>query len=292
MSRVKKAWRASHIAHRKTFNSTRLIGVEWEYNSCSREALLSWRRKWRGSDHYDGSCGREAVSAPLAGDHIARCLKDLGRALKKGKAKINELCSIHVHVDGSDLSWADMYRLLWVYSRVEDTLFLVGGNKRRNSSYCAPCGKRFRTALVPLFEKHLEKQTKEDVKEQVLYAVYGDFEYDYPDMSSKNYYRHHAIRHDEGRYKALNICPWLYARKKHTKDMTVEFRLHEYTKDAVRVIKWTQLLVQMVDWVKKHTDRQAKQLPESGLLALCAMAPKSRKWLLKQANQWNKVFEL
>ena len=290
MSGIKKAWKATHPARRKIFNSTRLVGVEWEYNTCSKKVLKSWQKKWRGSDQYDGSCGWEAVTAPLSGDYVVQCLQDLGKALKKGAAKIDNRCSIHVHVDGSDLSWRDMYRLLWVYSRVEDALFYVGGSDRRNSDYCEPCGDRFRAVLVDRFDKeNAKKSNKTDVMEGVLDVVYWDR---HEDVDAKGYYRRYATRRDEGRYKAINICPWLNARKRHTTDMTVEFRLHEYTSNATRVIKWTQLLVQMVDWVKKHTDQRAKQLPENGLLALCVMAPKSRRWLLKQANRWNKVFEL
>jgi hypothetical protein len=307
-----RAWKASTQKNRKKFNSSRLVGVEWEYNHCgrttsyygygysygvrTRKPLTTWLRKWRGGIHTDGSCGYEVVTPPLAGDYIAPCLKELGKAFVESRAQINSLCSIHVHVSAKDFTWNDMYRLLWVYSRVEEVLFRLAGLKRKRSPYCRPCGAAFQKALACRF---IAKNAKVDIREQVLKTVYLESgrttltnDYGNP-MTGRQYYRR-AGRRNQGRYKAINICPWLSARKTaHKKGMTVEFRLHENTNDAERVIQWTKLCVQLVDWVRKADDIKAKRLPENALLALSIMCPKSRKWLLTQANQWKKkVFEL
>src|SRR5262249_31135663 len=57
------------------FTCHRLVGVEWEFNDSAGD-LRSWASKWRGGIHTDGSCGYEAVTPPLGGDHIASCLSD------------------------------------------------------------------------------------------------------------------------------------------------------------------------------------------------------------------------
>lgn len=300
MSKTAKPWRASSLDERTEFDSSRLVGVEWEYNWVARQTskygyehgvssnreLKAWCKKWRGDIHEDGSCGYEAVTAPLAGNHIAPCLQELGQVFNNETVSIDRQCSIHVHVDAADFSWNDMYRLLWVYSQVEWALFSLAGPKRKSSSYCRPCGKKYREVLARRF---VMKNGAANIRDQVLNTVYSG-RYHHRRilrLTGIEWYRR-ADRRDEARYKALNICPWLYATKKRIKTLkTFEFRLHQKTKDAERVIGWTKLLAELVDWVHQAEDKDVHQLPSNGLLALFAMCPQSRAWLLQQANKWD-----
>lgn len=300
MSRTAKPWKASSSDERTEFDSSRLVGVEWEYNWCgqrtgeygyltgirSNQALTAWCDKWRGRIHEDGSCGYEAVTAPLSGDYIAPCLQELGQVFSPDQVSINHHCSIHVHVDASDFSWNDTYRLLWVYGQVEEVLFQLAGKKRKSSSYCRPCGKGYRKVLASRF---VMKNTKVNVQNQVLNAVYSGRYHSRHNhrLTGQEWYRQ-AQRKDEARYKALNICPWLYAKRKQINtNKTIEFRLHQETKDAERVIGWTKMLAQLIEWVRVSEDKDVYQLPSNGLLALFVMCPQSRSWLLQQANKWN-----
>src|ERR1700690_1287514 len=82
------------------FDCARLVGVELEYNDVAdADALMKWEWQWRAGDHQDGSCGREVVTAPIAGNHLVNCLTSLGVALDEAGAKADESCGIHVHVD-------------------------------------------------------------------------------------------------------------------------------------------------------------------------------------------------
>jgi hypothetical protein len=129
---------------RLTFNSVRLAGVEWEYNYVdSNKSLENWKQRWGGTIHYDASCGEEAVTSPMAGDYIAKVITELGAAFKTGCAKIDDKCSVHVHVDAHDYSWHDMFKLLKVYSKVEPLLYLLAGQQRLANRYCVPIGKDF-----------------------------------------------------------------------------------------------------------------------------------------------------
>lgn len=308
-----KHWKASQPKDRKTFKSSRLIGVEWEYNDIKRDApydsgeereLSPWIKKWKGSIHEDGSCGYEAVTPPLAGDHIARCLKNLGNVLSK-HANINSTCSVHCHVNGSDLTWEDLYRLMWVYAQVEDVLFQLAGVRRKTSSYCKPCGKKYYEALNHRFSSPTPTHYQTIpgfTQEKVLSTVYWEAlqwarirrssktSTSFSPMTGLNYWKLKASRRGEGRYVALNLFPWLYAKKVSTfshksSPATLEFRLHQHTKDTKRVINWSKLLVRLVDWCKQATDQQARELPSNGLKALLQIAPGSSRWIKKQLGK-------
>lgn len=159
-SKVKVAAFKDDMAHRKLFDCTRTVGVEWEFNSSSNDTGLNlWREKWKGQLATDGSCGREAVTPPLAGDHVVNCLTDLGQAFITGKAEIDGRCGIHVHVDASDLMWRDMFRLLRTYAHVEPILYILGGEHRTQNRYCIPCGETYLAAMnKPLPSMEATKQ--------------------------------------------------------------------------------------------------------------------------------------
>lgn len=276
-------WRAESPRQRKTFNCSRLVGVEWEYNSCEWDDVRAWSRKWRGGIHEDGSCGQEAVTAPLSGDFISLCLTDLGNAFRNGGAEADDRCGIHVHVDAGDLKWADMYRFLWVYSHVEPVLFLLAGQQRINNHYCRPCGIDYRYALGnSLLEK--SKDRKGRVLEVAFSADSSRVQYGY---TGRNYQRRAPGKKDGGRYRALNLCPWLAGRKEKCPDTTVEFRLHRNSLDPKRVIGWAQLCARLVDWSAKATDKEAQELPKSALRALCqVIAPDCAPWILNRVKGW------
>jgi hypothetical protein len=274
---------------RKLFDSTRLAGVEWEYNSLNDtsrnpihdhdyfRSLREWSAKWRGGNHYDGSCGHEVVTAPLAGDYIAECLKDLKQAFTAGGAKANRECSVHVHVDAADYDWSDMQRLLTVYGKLEPLLYVLAGHKRVGNRYCSPCGIAYNKAMAEA--KDNDKTTA------ILREAFNAHKWTKLDVE-----RHHkAIRKkDGGRYRGLNIIPWIVGRRDMRKDCTVEFRLHENTLNEDRVINWVHLLVTLVDWCRTATDKDIQALPQSTTKALTIICPNSKAWILQRIRSWKR----
>ncbi len=263
--------------------------------------LSNWRQKWRGGVHHDGSCGYEAVTAPIAGDHIENCLKDLAQTFKETHAEANDQCGIHVHVDARDLKWADMYRLLWVYGKVEPLLYLLAGQHRAKldrdrTSYCKPVGKEF-----------LESLSEVDRKGAVLSVALGKGQSD--EKAREHLRRNRLHKKDGGRYRGLNIIPWLVGRAykekvvvkdrktgkietlfKPKSDSTVEFRMHRNTLLGERVVGWAQLCAKLVDWCANATDKEAQNLPKSALRALCeVIAPECAPWILHRVKEWRKA---
>lgn len=255
---------------RKLFACDRLVGIEYEYNKCGPEAR-EWCDRWGASIHTDGSCGFEAVSPPIAGDHLVRCVRDLGAVMRA--ATIDDRCSVHVHVDASDLRWADMMRVLRVYSLVEPMLYLIGGQQRIAQSYCKPSGERYAQAL-----------DSDDPKTAILAVAYGEG-YTLDSATAKNRHKH-ADKKSSGRYKGINIIPWLVGRRNRRPDTTIEFRIHRETQNADRVLGWCKLLATIVEWCAKATDSEVATLPKSGLRALATIAPDSLPFILERVKTW------
>ena len=268
---------------KRFFNNTRLVGVEWEFNQANKSysPINKWCREWGGSSIEDGSCGEEIVTPPVAGDHIINCLTDLGKALKKSDARSSDDCGLHVHVDARDFAWVDMYRLLAVYAYVEPIMYILAGQDRSSNDYCFPCGKKYKEALA----------SNDDIKGAVIGVSFEENDYYRSSSSPRDRQRAMPGKKAKGRYKGLNICPWLAGRKLKAPDTTVEFRMHQYVnKDHNEVIEWAKLCAQLVDWVAKASDREAMALPKSALRALCeVIAPLSKEYIINKIRAWRKM---
>jgi|SRR6185436_1988651 len=208
-----KSFPAFKKKERRLFDCQRLAGVEWEYNRLSTQRYFDhWVKKWLADRHQDDSCGYEAVTAPIAGDYMVKCIEALGKVFEKSKASIDNRCSIHVHADAKDLQWSDMFRLLKVYSIVEPVLYMLAGQERLDNRYCVPCGKDYAAALERI-----------DRKDAVMAVAFTPITRDgrksevnlIPDNGRNSQRAKPGKRADNHAYcrrKGLNILPWLAGR--------------------------------------------------------------------------------
>jgi hypothetical protein len=281
-------WVVKSPKQKKKFSCSRLAGVEWEYNAVRNHDLLDkWLKTWRSKIHSDGSCGYEVVTCPLAGDYIAEALTALGDTFKKAEATCNNTCGIHVHVDARDYSWSDMYRLLKVYAHVEPAMYLLGGQQRLANDYCAPVGPDYLDAL-----------TQTDIKGCILAKALAVQSPDPANVNSRMdthmrarfRQRENPSKKDGGRYRGLNILPWLAGRRTKAADTTIEFRIHRNSLDAKRVVGWTQLCVRLVEWTANATQKDVDNLPTSAIRALSeVIAPELAPWILHRLKEWKAV---
>lgn len=196
---------------RKLFDCERFCGVEWEYNrlKTTNKYMNQWMKKWYGTIHDDASCGWEMISAPMAGDNIVHCLSSLGTFFTKSGAMADNRCSIHVHADAKDLQWADMFRLLGLYAKIEPVLYMVAGQDRLENRYCLPCGKDYAAALNRI-----------DRKDAVMAVAFnaangGRNGLNIPSfgrISQRERPGRRADVHRHARRRGLNILPWLAGR--------------------------------------------------------------------------------
>lgn len=301
-----KPWRANESRNRKRNPSKRLIGFEFEFNSADDYSkLASWCREWRAGWHDDGSCGEEIVSAPLAGDHVYNCLESLGSAMKAAEAETDYRCSMHVHVDASDYSWHDVYRLIRLYAYLEPFLYLLGGQERIDNTYSRPCGAIYMGAI------HDPVDPKAAVMQVALGhdATYADPRYN--QTGARAYKARRPGKKSGMRYYGLNLLPWLTGRWGGKKgkfgaanlpsdrkpDCTVEFRIHQYVRvgsgrytrpHATDAANWCALLAAILDWCANASESDMRRLPRSPLRMLGMIAPHLKGWIAKRVNTWRR----
>lgn len=261
--------------------AARLVGLEVEHNRRVGETD-EWLTDWPGAQIItDGSCGYEAVTPPIAGENIRECITQLTDALVKGKAGCDARCGLHIHVDARDMRWADMFRFLAVYCRLESLLFLIGGqNRYAGTSYCRPVAKLYTQALQ-----------SNDPKGGILSAAClsdGDGPLRNPADGRKTMAEQGASKKGGGRYKAINIMPWIAGRIYGRPDTTVEFRLHRGSHNRERLIHWAYICQDIVDWCCKATNADVEALPKSAARALAVISPRTKGWVLRRLLGWRK----
>jgi len=261
------------LASRGWKRSNRMVGIEVEYNqTCD---LSTWIKRWNGAVHTDGSCGWEAVTTPIAGDRILPCMVQLTDSLKAAHVHADGRCSVHVHVDASDVTWACMRRLLHVYALVEPLLYAIGGQHRSQSRYAAPCGKAYREAAKC-----------GDFKEAVLWVAMAGASLGH---RGRDMARQRPGKKDGGRYRGLNIMPWAAGRRTMAPDTTIEFRIHRNCLDGKRIAGWASLLASLVDFAVHSSDSEVDKLPKSALRTLILACPEDKAWILSRVKSWRKA---
>lgn len=150
----------------KTFlikwNKTRRFGVEFEFNNfvensvdrtqravkevIDRTGQFSEIRPWEHTiDNFDlwvvktdSSCGIEVVTPPISGPNALKNIGQVIDGLAEIKARYNERCGLHVHVDLSDFEFNQMCILLMYWIKIETVIMNAHPAHRRNNQYCRP----------------------------------------------------------------------------------------------------------------------------------------------------------
>lgn len=146
----------------------RYVSVEIEVGGLTKHEAI-WRvdeavTKWKCATVHDGSlpnCGFEINTAPAKGKFFVDQVTEICKALRVAGAWVNIHCGLHVHVDSRDLSAHQVLRLIEVYAKIEDGLFLtVPDSRRRNNqfsrtgkNYCEKCGQKLLTAIKGFLAK-------------------------------------------------------------------------------------------------------------------------------------------
>lgn len=287
--------------------SQRKAGAEVEYTRANKsKPFAEFRKKLRIKNKYDGSCGWEAVTPPLAGKRLESTLSRLAKAMNTYGASQNSSCGTHVHVDVSDYDFAAARRLCVLYVKIEPLLYLIAGQHRANNGYCRPNGQILAEAVA---------EFPEDPEAAVLAGVYyeylvqakgsnpwgdkwyhpknGDLEYGVTNVPHMVKYEAQApSKKHSCRYVGMNLCPMFSARAHGRKDCTVEFRMHRETKDPERLVGWTKLLVQIVSYARKCTDNDIKSILDMKSAAKILsdiVAPDSAGFISKRIKDYRRA---
>lgn len=280
-------------------DNPRLTGVELEFNGApaGETAITAWAKAWRAKVVGDGSCairgksgmtGREAITAPMPAKVQAECLKAFYEAFRADGAKANHQCGLHVHVDARDLGWWDIRRLMMLWAKIEPVMYVIGGQHRAANQYCLQSVATINAALAQEDWKGAIIGIVADPNSMTRYVPGGDNRA-VSDSWRKLVKEEALCKKSNGRYRAINLAPWVVGRRNNANDCTVEFRLHRNSTDPARIANWTSLLADLVTWVARSTDADVERLPRSALRSLLSVAPQHAKFIMGRIRSWRKA---
>lgn len=213
----------------------RTLGVEVEASSLGDwesppTKILSY------TEEHDGSVKpsqKEFVLSPAGGDRFQKGLTEFLRLLHAADVKMNSTCGYHVHVDGADLRYVDLRRIMALFKIYQNEVFhSLIANSRASNVYCAPV-KYSPGALLGLF-----KYTKNsEVKEWFHQELYGMSVEASADLNTRQYINQQLAARKAHKYEnvarrqALNFHSWMMRG-------TVEFRCKEGTMDQGDFLLW------------------------------------------------------
>jgi hypothetical protein len=287
----------------------RLIGVEIETNKLRSATGVAKAKKlrsaldvWKDDVVDDGSIGSgpgvfELVAKPSGGDLFLDHMKEVTEGLSTMTCYADSSCGLHVHIDASDITEADLLRVALLYAKVERALFSLCDTARRTGSYSRPCGatyamlanegvKAFRRKLTDhlYFSGKGFTSAKKLVNQYVCslksYGVkMGAEEFEALPAESRMSYilyavrKHRAIassskssKYHSSRYRALNLHSY-YLRR------TVEFRHHEGTTDYEVITNWAMICQELITCALRMTPEQIDALPRNSGKALLGIMP-------------------
>ena len=190
----------------KAWTATDAQGRKWTVESDSSVAT-------------DGGEQCEFVTPKCTYDDIPT-VQECVRALRKAKAKVNNSCGLHIHIDGANHTPRSLKNLVFTFRAKEDLIFkAVGTQRSRLERWCKPIDDKLVDSIKKL------KTTDNSSLRSTWYGTYDDWH----DESA----HYHASR-----YHALNLHS-LWFRG------TVEFRLFEATLHAGEIRAYITLCLAM-----------------------------------------------
>lgn len=212
-------------------------------------------KNWAASIVYDGSIfpgqgpsqqSFEICTSPANGEKYISQIIEICKGLKDADAFLNNNCGLHVHVDARDFTPDDVRRLVKIYSKIENVLFSMVPDSRKESKFCKPCGQKYEWGIWE--EKISNKEIETDrLIEKTVYGTNRKGEVE----NLKRNKRAGSSGSDTStsRYDALNIHSYYYRG-------TIECRLFNGTISARKIVNWGIMWALIMDYVKRNTDEQ------------------------------------
>jgi hypothetical protein len=117
------------------------VGIELEYEGVvasviNAEALGKY---WHTEiDHSLRTGGLEFISKPLKKSQLEDALITVKAELVKSGAHISKRCGVHVHLNVSDLTFNEVWKVLTLYTAAEPYVFKHFADGREDSHFCVP----------------------------------------------------------------------------------------------------------------------------------------------------------
>lgn len=200
--------------------------------------------KWSASCHSDGSIslggGIEVATSPARGSALEQQIVETCDALVECHAKVDRSCGLHVHVDARDLKPHQVLGAVRLYAKVEPALYEIVAPSRRTNTYAKPWEGHF--------DKHGVFNGKKSATERVAaleVAVYGS-------KAEADAQKASPSKHGS-RYHGLNLNALLLYG-------TIEFRLHQGTVNAKKILMWSAVCSAIVERATKLSEQEIQDL--------------------------------
>ncbi len=217
------------------------MGVELEisnFNPAFEGQLTEVLNKWKANCGGDGSIvtyGKypnafEIKTAPAKGNAFVEQMTEICAVLKKGDAKANESCGLHVHIDARGFTPNDVLKIAAVWPKIENKFWTKTYEDRKDGEYCESWGEMYRRGDGETFRAGSLLDMYEQIKSN---AVEGD------------------------RYMSLNFA----ALREFG---TIENRMHHGTVNARTIIAWAGLNDRFINFTRKMKVRDAIKFDKPG----------------------------
>ncbi len=125
-------------------NPDLIIGLELETEQCDRwnaDGYIGVADRCNFNTETDGSLrGRayEFISRPMRSDHALGAMAEFFRQTGFTEANYSDRCSVHVHVNCTDMTLEQVSNVALIYSVFEEILFEYVGHHRETNIFCIP----------------------------------------------------------------------------------------------------------------------------------------------------------
>lgn len=188
------------------------------------EELGAWSKQKDGSL---GESGMEFASPILQGDDGFCEIERFTHKLMLWHYLVDKRCGLHVHIDGRDLVYQDIKRLLKIALSFEAVIYAMLPESRYTGSFSVPLGR---------FPKSRFKFKVED-EEGLKRLWYG----------RRNAHVNTKSKFHHSRYFGVNIHSWFFRR-------SIEFRYHSGTLNPLKITNFIKICQALVDRAKKLND--------------------------------------
>ncbi|QDP63181.1 MAG: putative amidoligase enzyme [Prokaryotic dsDNA virus sp.] len=189
---------------------------------------------------YDGSIrGREYVTGVLKGNDGMEQLEGICDALNNTEHEVDRRCGVHVHIGGANFNRAFGAMALRLACQIQDDIFEMLPESRRNNSYC------------PKIDVRTYKNTNfKNANKKIAQFVFGRTNLD------KTYNKkYHLGRYPSTRYNWMNMVRCGSA----SNGETLEFRCHAGSLNFEKLQNWILVCMSIVRFIENNQSRIMKK---------------------------------
>lgn len=202
--------------------------------------------------HNDGSLnnGLEILMPPLWGTVLAEETKKMLDVLDQNNLTVWDTCGLHVHLDATELSEEDVFKIFKLYVLIEKFLYYMVQYSRWNNHYCKRMAEEAFTRDIAAYKENrldrfLYRSCRRDGESNFAHfkEIFGKKQVENKKLEEKKdkYVMAEMAREKEshrdgtGRYWSMNFHSYYYRQ-------TLESRLHHGTLDYEEIKGWINTL--------------------------------------------------